>query len=275
MNNINSHFTLNNGIQMPCLGLGVYLIPDGKAVEQAIVHALNVGYRCIDTAKIYNNERGTGTAIKHSATPRETLFITTKVWNDDQRAQRTLAAFDESLERLGLDYVDLYLVHWPVKGFYLKTWQAMEEIYQSGRARAIGVSNFTQTQLEHLLQHCQIPPAVNQVEFHPQLAQPALLEFCQTKNIQVQAWSPLMQGEVDKYPEIIALAEKYNKTPAQVILRWNLQQGVATIPKSANPERIKENAAIFDFELQPEDMRLIQTLNRDKRIGPDPLTFDF
>ena len=266
---------LNNNVKLPWLGFGVYLIDDGEAVEQAVSQALNLGYRSIDTAKVYGNEKGTGKAIRESGIPREEIFVTTKLWNDDQRSHRVLEAFDESLESLGLDYVDLYLVHWPVDECLLTTWQKMEEIYARGRARSIGVSNYMYKHLDLLLKHCKVVPAVNQIEFHPQLTQPELFKFCQKNNIQIEAWSPLMQGRLNLHPELTTIAAKYNKSPAQVILRWDLQLGVVTIPKSVTPKRIKENADIFDFELSAEDMQIISQLDSGTRIGPDPLDFDF
>jgi diketogulonate reductase-like aldo/keto reductase len=266
---------LNNGLEMPWLGFGVFKLEDGKEVEQAVNYALKAGYRSIDTASVYRNEIGTGKAIRESGIPREDIFLTTKVWNGDQREKRTMAAFEESLERLGTDYVDLYLVHWPVKGCYQETWKVMEEIYHSGRAKAIGVSNFMTHHLEDILADSQVVPTVNQVEFHPFLVQPALLKFCQEHQIQVEAWSPLMQGQIVNVANIQKIGKKYNKTPAQVALRWNLQHKVVTIPKSANPKRIVENAQIFDFELSDADMQALDALDQGKRVGPDPDNFNF
>lgn len=266
---------LNNGLEMPWLGFGVFRMKDGKEVEHAVAHALEVGYRSFDTASVYGNERGVGKALRESGIPREDLFVTTKVWNDDQRDKRTMAAFEESLERLDMDYVDLYLVHWPVDGCYQETWQVMEEIYQSGRAKAIGVSNFRIHHLEDILRDSQLVPSVNQVEFHPFLVQPDLLTFCQSHNIQVEAWSPLMRGQIVTKQAVQDLAEKYHKTPAQIALRWDLQHEVVTIPKSSHPERIAENAQIFDFELSQADIEMLDALDEGKRVGPDPDNFDF
>jgi diketogulonate reductase-like aldo/keto reductase len=266
---------LNNGLKMPWLGFGVWRMKDGLEVEAAVKQALEIGYRSIDTATIYGNERGVGKAIRESGIPREEIFLTTKVWNDDQRAKRTKAAFEESLERLGTDYVDLYLIHWPVKDYYLETWQVMEEIYQSGRAKAIGVSNFLVPHLEELLPVSQTVPSVNQIEFHPLLVQPELLRFCRSHQIQVEAWSPLMEGRIVTVQAVQMLAEKYGKTPAQIVLRWDLQHEVVTIPKSTRPDRIAENTRIFDFELSPEDMDVLDALDGGRRIGPDPANFDF
>lgn len=266
---------LNNGLRMPWLGLGVFQMKEGGEVEAAVTHALENGYRGIDTASVYGNERGVGKALRESGVRREDIFLTTKVWNDDQRAKRILAAFEDSLKRLGTDYVDLYLVHWPVADCYLETWRVMEEIHQSGRARAIGVSNFLIPHLEDLLRNSRVVPAVNQIEFHPHLVQPELLDFCRNHGIQVEAWSPLMQGQLVSVPVIQDLAEKHQKTPAQIVLRWDLQHGVVTIPKSSRPERIVENSRVFDFELPPADMEALDALDQGKHLGPDPANFDF
>ena len=266
---------LNNGLAMPWLGFGVFKVEEGDEVERAVRTALETGYRSIDTAALYNNERGVGRAMRASGIPREEIFLTTKVWNDDMRAKRTLAAFKESLERLGTDYVDLYLVHWPVDGYYKETWRAMEEIYASGRAKAIGVSNFMIHHLEDLLGESEIIPAVNQIEFHPLLVQEELLVFCQSQAIQVEAWSPLMRGKILEKEAIVGIAEKYAKTAAQVILRWDLKHGVVTIPKSTHAERIAENADIFDFTLSEADMQALDALGAGARVGPDPYNFAF
>ena len=275
ISNIEDCTLLNNGVRMPWLGFGVFKISDGQEVEQAVSYALEAGYRSIDTAAVYENERGVGKAIRESGIPREDIFLTTKVWNDDQRERRTLAAFEESLQRLGTEYVDLYLVHWPVKGCYQETWQVMEEIHQSGRAKAIGVSNFMIHHLEDILSDSQIVPAVNQIEFHPFLVQPELLKFCQEHQIQVEAWSPLMQGKIVNEPSVLRIAEKYQKTPAQIVLRWDLQHEVVTIPKSIHLDRIVENAQIFDFKLSEVDMNALDALDQGKRVGPDPDNFGF
>lgn len=275
INRIFDRTRLNNGLEMPWLGFGVFKVEDGRQVEDAVKSALEIGYRSIDTAAAYGNERGVGKAIRESGIPREDIFLTTKVVNDDQREKRILPAFEESLERLDTAYVDLYLIHWPVPGCYQETWQEMEKIYGSGRAKAIGVSNFHVSHLETILAGGQVVPAVNQIEFHPFLAQQGLLTFCQEHNIQVEAWSPLMRGEIITEPLVQRLAEKYHKTSAQIILRWDLQHEVVTIPKSTHHNRIAENAQIFDFELSPEDMDLLNALDQGKRVGPDPDNFDF
>lgn len=275
INSITDCTVLNNGLKMPWLGFGVYQITDGNEVEDAVKYALEAGYRSIDTASVYGNEVGVGKAIQESNVAREDIFLTTKVWNTDQRNRRTLDAFEESLERLQTHYVDLYLVHWPVAGFYKDTWKEMEKIYESGRAKAIGVSNFLVHHLGDILSDCKVVPAVNQIEFHPYLVQPELLQFCKTHQIQVEAWSPLMQGHITAVKVINDIAKKYNKTAAQVVLRWNLQHGVVTIPKSVNPDRIRENNQLFDFELSGEDIAALDALDKGKRFGPDPADFNF
>lgn len=266
--------TLNNGVKMPWFGFGVFQSKDGEEVENAVKWALEAGYRSIDTAAIYGNEHGVGKAIRDSGVPREEIFLTTKVWNDDMRTGRTLQAFNESLARLEMDYVDLYLVHWPVKGYYKETWKVLEEIYRSGRVKAIGVSNFLVHHLSDILESGSIVPAVNQVEFHPYLLQSELRQFCRERGIQFEAWSPLMQGRVLTVPVVMQLAEKYGKLPEHIILRWDLQHGVITIPKSVHKERIITNAQVFDFELSAEDMALLDALDEGKRIGPDPDTIE-
>lgn len=266
---------LSNGVKMPWLGLGVWQSQEGKEVEQAVQWALEQGYRSIDTAAIYRNEAGVGKAIKESGIPREDIFLTTKVWNSDQGFESTLKAFENSLELLDTPYVDLYLIHWPVEGKYKETWRALELLYQEQKVRAIGVSNFLVHHLKDLLPTCQVRPMVDQVEFHPHLIQPTLLDYCHTEGIQLEAWSPLMQGKVVEVPELIAIGKKYGKSAVQVTLRWNLQHGVITIPKSVKKERIISNSEIFDFELSPEDMQTIDALDRGARVGPDPDNFDF
>jgi methylglyoxal/glyoxal reductase len=267
---IHDRAVLHNGVQMPWIGLGVYKAEDGDEVIQSIKWAIDAGYRSIDTASLYNNEAGVGKAIAESDVPREDLFITTKVWNTDQGYEEALSAFDASLERLGLDYVDLYLVHWPVPGKYKETWRALEKIYEDGRAKAIGVSNFKKHHLEDLIADAKIKPMVNQVEYHPRLTQEDLLTYCKQQGIQLEAWRPLLKGEIFEEPTLMELADKYNKTVAQIILRWDIQNGVVTIPKSVTKHRIEENIDIHNFKLTNEDMTRISVLNQDKRNGPDP-----
>lgn len=268
--------TLNNGVRMPWLGLGVYQI-NGDAETSAVVRtALEAGYRSVDTAALYGNERGVGQGLRASGLPREDVFVTTKVWNDDMRRGGVTEAFEKSLSRLGLEYVDLYLLHWPVAGTIVPSWKELEKIYASGRAKAIGVSNHMVHHLEELLGAAEVVPAVNQVEFHPYLRSTDLLEFCAEKEIQVEAWSPLMQaGAIMRDPLLTQLSRKYGKTVPQIILRWDVQSGVVTIPKSTKKSRIVENSQIFDFELTPEEMSRIDELDRRERSGADPYDFNF
>ena len=272
---IKGTFTLNNGYKMPYLGLGVFQSKDGKEVIDATHWALDAGYRHIDTATIYNNEVGVGQAIQSSNIPRSELFLTSKVWNADQGFESTLKAYDKSLKKLKTDYLDLYLIHWPVKGKFIDTWKAMEHLYQQDRVKAIGVSNFLQHHLEELLEVSDKVPMVNQMEFHPYLVQQPLLDFCRQKGIQYEAWSPLIKGEIVEIPLIQELAQAYGKTEVQIGLRWNLQKGVVTIPKSVKKERIISNAGIFDFELSEEDTQRIDQLDKGHRVGPDPDNFNF
>jgi len=268
-------FTLHNGVQMPYFGLGVYLSKDGNEVINAVKEALNHGYRHVDTASIYNNEEGVGKGIQESSVNREDVFLVSKVWNTDQGYDSTLKAFEASLERLGTDYLDLYLIHWPKGDLSKDTWRALERLYKEKRVRAIGVSNFLQHHLEDLLTTVEIVPMVNQMEFHPYLVQQDLLDFCTLKGIQYEAWSPLMQGNIFDLDIMKELAAKYNKTIAQIVLRWDLQKGVVTIPKSSKKERIIANADLFDFNISEDDMQLLDGLDKGKRFGPDPDNFDF
>lgn len=268
-------FTLHNGVQMPYFGLGVYLSKDGGEVINAVKDALNHGYRHVDTASIYNNEEGVGIGIKESNVSRKDVFLVSKVWNTDQGYDSTLKAFEASLKRLDTNYLDLYLIHWPKGELSKETWKALEQLYREKRVRAIGVSNFLQHHLEDLLTSAEIVPMVNQMEFHPYLVQQDLVDFCHARGIQYEAWSPMMQGNIFDLEIMKDLASKYNKTVAQIVLRWDLQKGVVTIPKSSKKERIISNAVIFDFELSPEDMQRLDALDRGKRFGPDPDNFDF
>ena len=275
MMDISSSVKLNNGVEMPWLGLGVFRSEDGPEVENAVKTALEHGYRSIDTASMYHNEKGVGNAIRESSVSREEIFLTTKVWNSEQGYNSTMAAFETSLEKLQTSYLDLFLIHWPKGKKSIETWKAMEELNKKGKIRAIGISNFLVHHIEDFLQECEIPPAVNQVEFHPELVQQDLLDYCHAKGIQPEAWSPIMKGRVNDIPEINEIAAKYSKTPVQVVLRWDIQKGVVTIPKSVHPGRIVSNADIFDFELSPEDMEKINQLDKNKRIGfhPDSIPF--
>lgn len=266
---------LSNGVEMPYFGLGVFQMDEGSEVINSIIYALDNGYRHIDTAALYRNEKGVGEAIRQSSVDRKGIFVTSKVWNSDQGYDKTLKAFDRSMEKLGFDYLDLYLIHWPVKGKYKETWRALEQLYKQGRVRSIGISNFLKHHIEDIKQSAEIIPMVNQMEFHPYLVQHDLIDYCNENNIRYEAWSPLMQGQILSDDTIKKLADKYNKTTAQIILRWDLQKGVITIPKSVKKERIVSNSQIFDFEISAEDMKLIDGLDKNKRIGPDPDNFDF
>ncbi|MEK5257407.1 aldo/keto reductase [Paenibacillus sp. FSL F4-0125] len=270
---------LHNGVNMPWLGLGVFQVEEGSELIQAIKSAIAHGYRSIDTAAIYQNETGVGQAIKEALQDnnlsREELFVTSKVWTADMGYEETIAAYETSLAKLGLEYLDLYLIHWPVKGKYKETWRALETLYKEGRVKAIGVSNFQIHHLEDVMKDAEIKPMVNQVELHPYLSQQALLSFCKEQGIQLEAWSPLMQGQLLDQPVLKQIAAKYGKSVAQVIIRWDLQRGIITIPKSTKEHRIIENVDVFDFQLTEEDMTLINDLNQDQRVGPDPDNFDF
>jgi 2,5-diketo-D-gluconate reductase A len=263
--------TLNNGVRMPQLGFGVFQVGDDEA-RAAVATALECGYRSIDTAALYGNEHGVGVAVSASGIPREELFVTTKLWNADQGAGLVLPAFERSIDKLGLDYVDLYLIHWPVpsRDRFVETWEAFQGLYAEGRLRAIGVSNFTPPQLTRLLEETAVVPAVNQVELHPGFQQPELRAFHRAHGIATEAWSPLGQGAALTHPVITRLAERHEKTPAQVVLRWHLDLGNVVIPKSVTPGRIRENFAVFDFALTAEDARQIAGLESGHRIGPDP-----
>ncbi|WP_028777269.1 aldo/keto reductase [Shimazuella kribbensis] len=273
--NIFSTTTLANGVKMPWFGLGVYKIQEGDNMLSLLHHAMELGYRSFDTASLYQNEAGLGKAIQTSIIPREELFITSKVWNTDQGYEETLAAFDASMERLGLEYLDLYLIHWPVPHQYKNTWRALEKLYSEQRVRAIGVSNFHIHHLQDVMRDSNLKPMVNQVEYHPKLTQVELRSFCKQENIQLEAWSPLMRGRLQNNPTLNQIAQNHNKTIAQVILRWDLQNEVITIPKTSHELRLKENADIYDFVLTDKEMEIIQALNENQRTGKDPDNFQF
>ncbi|WP_285842545.1 aldo/keto reductase [Ureibacillus chungkukjangi] len=279
MKNLQATTTLHNGVKMPWFGLGVFKVEEGTELVNAVKAAIKNGYRSIDTAAIYGNEEGVGKGIKEglqeAGISREELFVTSKVWNADLGYESTLAAFETSLAKLDLEYLDLYLIHWPVEGKYKDAWRALETLYKEGRIKAIGVSNFQIHHLEDLMKDAEVKPMINQVEYHPRLTQKEVQAFCKENGIQLEAWSPLMQGQLLDNETLQEIASKYNKSVAQIILRWDLQNGVVTIPKSTKEHRIIENADVFDFELTNEDMKLIDGLNQNHRVGPDPDNFDF
>jgi 2,5-diketo-D-gluconate reductase A len=267
---------LNNGVEIPQLGFGVFQVPPDEVIEP-VTTAIRAGYRLLDTAAAYQNEEGVGKAIADAGVPREELFITTKLWNADQGYDNALRAFDTSLQKLGIDQVDLYLIHWPLpkRDRYVETWKALEKIYADGRARAIGVSNFTERHLNRLLDETDVVPAVNQVELHPRLPQDELRAFHARHGIATEAWSPIGQGKgLLEDPVIGAIAERVGKSPAQVVLRWHVQLGNLVIPKSVTPSRIRENIDVFDFELSAADVGELTALGSGDRVGPDPEEFD-
>lgn len=268
MNNDKDYITLNNGIAIPKIGFGTFKAENGKETVNSVKWALEAGYRHIDTASIYKNEESVGQGIKESGIKRENIFLTSKLWNDDQGYENTFKAFEESLKRLNTDYLDLYLIHWP-QILNLQTWRAIEELYYDKKIRAIGVSNFQEEHLIELLENCRVKPMINQIELHPQFPQEKLRSFCQKHDIAVEAWGPLMQGKIFSIPLMKELAEKYNKTIAQITLRWHYQIGVISLPKSVKKERIFSNIDIFDFEIKKEDMEKIKSL-KGERIGTHP-----
>lgn len=272
--------TLNNGLKMPLVGYGVFRVPEGDDLAEAVKTAIAKGYRSIDTAQVYRNEesvgRGIRAAIEEGLITRDELFITSKVWNDGLSYDETLAAYDSSLEKIGLDYLDLYLVHWPgIDENYIEVYKALEKIYQDDRVRSIGVSNFHVHHLEKLLKETTVVPVINQIEFHPHLTQEEVRAYCQDKGIQVEAWSPLMNGSLLEEALIQELASKYDKTPAQIVLRYDVQHNVVTIPKTMTPTRMVENLDVFNFSLTDEEMAQLDALNDGLRCGPDPETFNF
>lgn len=278
INSLQDTIKLNNDVEMPGVGLGVFQVENDATVE-IVKNAIEAGYRSIDTAAIYGNEAGVGEGIKlalaSTGLKREDLFITSKVWNSGLSYAETVIAYEESLQNLGLDYLDLYLIHWPGKNKYAESWRALEDLYKEGKIKAIGVCNFNISHLQDLLKTARVIPVINQVEFHPRLQQLALRSFCKEHNIQLEAWAPLMQGGLLEDQIIAKIAEKYGKSNSQVILRWDIQNGVVTIPKSVRKERMTQNADIFDFNLTDEELEVLNAMNLDKRVGPDPEEFDF
>ncbi len=275
----NRTVALANGVAMPWLGMGVFKVEEGQELVEAVKAAVRLGYRSIDTAAVYANESSVGQgireALEENGLSRDQLFVTSKVWNSDLGYEETLAAYEASLSKLGLDYLDLYLIHWPVAGKYKDAWRALETLYKDGRVKAIGVSNFHVSHLEDLMKDAAVRPMVDQVEFHPLLSQPELRRFAKAQGIQLEAWSPLMQGQLLDHPLLSDIASRHGKSVAQVLIRWDLQHGVITIPKSTKAERLAENAAVDDFELTPTEMESIDALNENRRVGPDPDNFDF
>ncbi|MFH0067046.1 aldo/keto reductase [Peribacillus sp. NPDC056705] len=275
ISNIGETITLHNGVKMPQLGFGVFKVKNGNETVESVKKAIEVGYRAIDTAAIYENEEGVGQAIRECGVPREELFITSKVWNTEQGYETTLQAFDDSLHRLGLEYLDLYLIHWPGKDKYLETWRALEKLYKDGKVKSIGVSNFHVQHLEKLLANSEVKPVVNQIELHPLLTQVEIRDYCAEHEIKVESWSPLGRGNLLEEPTINHIAKKHGKSSAQVLIRWHLQHDLVVIPKSITPSRIEENAEVFDFSLSLNEMNQIDALNKNERFGsnPDELLF--
>ncbi len=277
LNNLSSSFTLNNGVNIPCIGFGTWKMPDMQ-VEQAVISAVNSGYRHIDTAAAYGNEVGVGKGIRGSSLKREDLFITSKLPNSDHGYHNVLRSFEESLSRLELDYLDLYLIHWPVieehKDRYqddiIDTYKGLEKLYKDGKVKAIGVSNFMIEHLDIVINNCELVPAINQVQFNPRCTEPLLREYCKNHKIQLEGWSPLLQGEAFEEDILVSLSKKYNKSIAQICIRFGLQHNVIPIPKSSNPCRIKSNGDVFDFKISDEDMLLIASLSEKGRIGNEP-----
>jgi diketogulonate reductase-like aldo/keto reductase len=268
--NIKTKVKLNNNYEIPIFGLGVYQSEGGTETQNAVTYALEAGYRHIDTARIYRNEDDVGIAIRNSSLKREEIFITSKLWNSDHGFKSTITACDNSLKKLGIDYLDLYLIHWPVPYLRNETWTAMEKLFKDGKCRAIGVSNYTVRHLQELLPLCEIVPAVNQVEFSPFLYQKDLLDYCKAKGIQLEAYSPLTRGEKLHDPTLKQIAAKYSKTTAQLLIRWCLEHNLVAIPKSVTKQRIIENSRVFDFSIAPEDMKILDSLNENLHTSWDP-----
>lgn len=283
MNNLKDTYTLSNGVNIPCVGFGTWQTPNGETAINSVLEAMKCGYRHIDTAACYGNEESVGKAIKLSRINREELFVTSKLWNTDQGYESTLKAFDKTIKDLGLDYLDLYLIHWPVvkehkedwKEAICETWKAFEKLYSNGKIRAIGVSNFKPHHLKVIFENCNIKPMVNQIELHPSHNQDETVKFCRNNNILVEAWGPLSTGRIFKVKEMQDIANKYNKSIAQITLRWHIQNEILPLPKSVTPSRIKENSMIFDFELLKEDMELIQNLKGCEGSGVNPDNINF
>lgn len=283
MPTIASGFKLSNGVTMPCIGLGTWQVPDDDVLVKAIHSAVNLGYRHIDTAHIYGNERSVGVAVRTCGVPRSKLFVTSKLWNTDRGYKETLEAFERTMDALQIGYLDLFLMHWPAargeamtwQSINSGTWRAMEEIYRRGRVRAIGVSNFLVHHLVPLLARAEVVPMVNQIEFHPGYMQKATFDFCRSHGIQVEAWSPLGRGALIHHPVLVELAQQHGVTTAQIALRWHLQHGVAAVPKSLNPEHQKQNAELFSFNLTPEEMERLDNLPQAcfSGLDPDHVTF--
>lgn len=275
--NLASTIRLNNGVEIPQLGLGVFQVPDGDSTANSVRWALECGYRHIDTAAVYGNEAGVGRGIRESGIDRSEIFLTTKVWNDDMRANNVRGAFEKSLSLLKTDYVDLYLIHWPVAGKFIHSYKVLEELYAEGRVKAIGVSNFQKHHLDDLLSATKIIPAVNQIERHPWLTQEPLISYCRNLGIEIEAWSPLggTGGTLLQEETLKEIAAKYGKTPAQIIIHWDLQEKVIVMPKSTHKDRIRQNSDVYDFELSAEDISRLDNMNINKRTGSNPDTFTF
>ncbi|SDM81422.1 aldo/keto reductase [Acetanaerobacterium elongatum] len=280
---LGDEYALHNGVRIPCIGYGTWQMPDNEETVNNIKEAIACGYRHIDTASAYENEASVGKAVRESEVAREGLFITTKLWNSDHGYDNTLRAFEKSLSLLQMEYVDLYLIHWPVPVHHKEdyqelnreTWRAFERLYNEGRVKAIGVSNFLIHHLQEIMQDCEIKPMVNQVELHPEYPQQELADFCKNNNILVEAWSPLMQGRIFQLPLLRELGQKYGKSVSQIAIRWILQKGIVPLPKASGAEHIRQNADVFSFELQKEDMLKIDALKGIGRIGSDPEHIDF